>query len=122
MWNDPPATGSKIVLRFDDKAPPELNSDTLKIFLAPGLDFNKQNFMDSGIESLPEEFQEAVRAQEVVIGMDESTVFMSKGRPNTRGRERVDGVDQVYWIYYENAQARDFITFEEGVVIKIVRY
>ena len=117
-----PATGSRIVLRFDDKAPPELNSDLLKIYLAPVLDFNKQNFMDSGIESLPEEFQEAVRAQEVIIGMDQSTVLMSKDRPNRRIRERVDGVEQETWIYNENGIARDFITFEEGVVIKTVQY
>jgi hypothetical protein len=117
-----PATGSKIVLRFDDKAPPELNSDLLKIYLSPVLDFNKQNFMDSGIESLPEEFQDAVRAQEVIIGMDQSTVLMSKDRPNQRIRERVDGRQQEVWIYHENGRARDFITFEEGVVIKTVQY
>lgn len=117
-----PATGSKIVLRFDDKAPPELNSDLLKVYLSPVLDFNKQNFMDSGIESLPAEFQDAVRDQKVIIGMDESTVLMAKGRPNTRGRETVDGVEQTYWIYRENGVARHFITFEDGVVVKTVQY
>ena len=117
-----PVTGSKIVLRFNDKAPPELNSDLLKIYLAPVLDFNKQNFMDSGIESLPEEFQEAVRAQRVIIGMDRSTVLMSKDRPNRRIREHVDGIEQETWIYNENGIARDFITFEDGVVVKTVQY
>ena len=117
-----PATGSKIVLRFDDKVPSGLNSDTLKIYLSPVLDFNKQNFMDSGIESLPDEFQDAVRAQEVMIGMDESTVLMSLDRPNRRIRENVDGVQQTTWIYYRNGVARHFITFENGVVIKTAEY
>ena len=117
-----PATGSKIVLRFDDKVPSELDSDVLKVFLAPVLDFNKQNFMDSGIESLPTEFQEAVRAKEVIIGMDQSTVIMSKGRPNRRIRESVDDIPREDWIYYENGVARHFVTFERGVVIKVVQY
>jgi hypothetical protein len=86
-----PATGSKVVLRFEGKASPELDSVMLKELLSPVLDFNKQNFMDSGIESLPVEFQEAVRSGEVVIGMDQSTVLMAMGRPNRRVRERVGG-------------------------------
>jgi len=117
-----PATGSKIVLKFADKVPAELDPDLLKAYLDPVLDFNKQNFMDSGVESLPTEFQEAVRAREVVIGMDQSTVQLSMGRPNRRIRERVDGVEREDWIYYENGIARRFITFEEGVVIRTVKY
>lgn len=120
--NRPPPTGSKIVLRFDDKAPLQLNSELLRTYLAPVLDFNEQNFMDSGIESLPEEFQDAVRAEEVIIGMDQSTVLMAKDRPNQRIREQVDGVERETWIYDENGIARDFITFEGGVVVKTVRY
>jgi hypothetical protein len=118
----PPATGSRIVLIFEDKAPLGLTSDTLKVYLSPVLDFNKQNFMDSGIESLPEEFQEAVRAQRVIIGMDQSTVLMSKDRPNDRFRETVDGVFQETWIYYENGRAKHFIWFEDGIVVKTTEY
>ena len=117
-----PATGSKIVLRFDGRVPAGLDSDTLKVYLSPVLDFNKQNFMDSGIESLPDAFQEAVRAQEVIIGMDASTVLMSKGRAHQRSRETVDGVFRETWIYRENGVARLFVWFEDGVVVKTAQY
>lgn len=117
-----PATGSKIVLRFEDRVPSDLNAESLKVYLSPVLDFNKQNFMDSGIESLPLEFQEAVRAGEARIGMDQSTVFMAMGRPHDRIRERVDGTPQETWIYRENGLARAFITFEDGIVVETKRY
>jgi hypothetical protein len=117
-----PATGSTIVLGFEDRVPADLTSERLKVYLSPVLDFNKQNFMDSGIESLPLEFQDAVRAGEVRIGMDRSTVFMALDRPHDRIRERVDGVDQETWIYRENGLAHAFIKFEDGIVVETKRY
>ena len=116
-------TGSKVVLRFEDKAPLDLTADRLKEYLAPVLDFNKQNFMDSGIESLPEEFQEAVREKEPKIGMDRSTVIAAMGRPHSRIRETTpEGVEQETWIYEKLGFGADFIYFEGDVVVKIVRY
>ncbi len=116
------AKGSKIVLRFDDKAPPNLTPDGLKAYLGPVLDFEKQNFMDSGIESLPEEYQEAVAANEARIGMDRSTVLMAKGRADDKVWETVDGVEREDWIYYKRGQGADFITFEGDIVIRIIRH
>jgi hypothetical protein len=116
------AKGSRIVLRFEDKAPADLTPDRLKELLAPVLDFNKRNFMTTGIESLPEEMQEAVKAKKARIGMDRSTVLLAKGRPDKKVYETVEGVPREDWIYFNRGMRADFITFEDGVVIRIKRY
>jgi hypothetical protein len=115
-------TGSRIVLRFEGKAPADLTPDGLKAYLASVLDFEKQNFMDSGVESLPEEFQEAVRAKEAKVGMDRSTVLMAIGRPDDKVWETVDGVAREDWIYYKRGLGADFITFEGDIVVRIIRH
>jgi hypothetical protein len=105
------AKGSKIVLRFADKVPAELTPDQLKQLLDPVLDFNKQNFMKTGIDSLPPEFREAVLAKEARIGMDRSTVMMALGRPHKRWRDYLGGARTL------------FVTFNEDyVVVKIKQY
>ena len=115
--------GSKVVLRFEDKAPIDLTADRLKEYLTPVLDFDKQNFMDSGIESLPEEFQEAVLDNEPKIGMDRSTVLAAMGRPHSRIRDRTpEGIEQETWIYEKLGFGAGFIYFEGDFVVKIVRY
>ena len=116
------AKGSKVVLRFDDKAPVRLTPDDLRAYLAPVLDFEKQNFMDSGIESLPEEYKEAVVANEARIGMDRSTVLMAKGRPDDKVWETISGVEREDWIYYKRGLGADFITFERDIVIRIIHH
>jgi hypothetical protein len=116
------AKGTKIVLKFDEKVPEDLTPDRLKILLDPVLNFSKQSFLKTGIESLPTEFQEAVKAKEARIGMDASTVIMALGRANNRIRETVDGVPQETWIYNGRGTRVTFVTFEEGVVVKITEH
>ena len=98
--------GSKVVLRFEDKAPIDLTADRLKEYLRRSSISTRQNFMDSGIESLPEEFQEAVLDKEPKIGMDRSTVLAAMGRPNSRIRDTTpEGAEQETWIYENLALA-----------------
>ena len=54
--------------------------------------------------------------------MDRSTVLMAMGRPDKRVREKVDGTEQEDWIYFQRGLRAQFITFEEGVVIRIKQY
>ena len=116
------ARGSKIVLRFAKKVPVDLTPDQLKQFLDPVLDFNKQNFLTTGLESLPPEFQEAVKAKEARIGMDRNTVIMALGRADRKVREKVEGVDTEVWIYYLRGVRVQFVTFEDNVVVRIREY
>lgn len=116
------AKGSKVVLRFTGKVPEDLTPAQLKLLLDPVLDFNKRNFMKTGIDALPPEFQVAVKAKEARIGMDRDTVLMAMGRPDDKIREEVNGVEQEDWIYYKPGLRAEFVTFESGVVIRIKKY
>jgi hypothetical protein len=116
------AKGSKIILRFAKKVPIDLKPDQLKQLLDPILDFNKQNFLKTGLESLPTEFQEAVKAKEARIGMDRNTVIMALGRPDKKVREKTDGAETEDWIYYGRGVRTMFVTFEENVVVRIREY
>jgi hypothetical protein len=116
------AKGSKVVVRFAQKVPPDLKPEQLKEILSPLLDFNKHNFMKTGIEALPVEFQEAVKAKEARIGMDRSTVIMALGRPDNKFRETKDGVFTEQWYYELRGARRLFVTFEDNVVVQIKQY
>jgi len=116
------AKGSKIVLRFAKKVPGALTPDQLKELLDPVLDFNKHNFMKTGIDALPTEFQEAVKAKEARIGMDRSTVIMALGRPNKKFWDNKDGVNSEQWLYYQRGYKALFVTFENNVVVEIKQY
>lgn len=116
------AKGSKIIVRFAKKIPANLSPMQLKEILNPLLDFEKHNFMKTGIEALPAEYQEAVRAKEARIGMDKSTVIMALGRPNNRFRETKDGVPSEQWKYDLRGYHMLFVTFEDNVVVEIKQY
>ena len=116
------AKGSKVVLKFTKKVPPDLTPDALKELLDPVLDFNKRNFLTTGFDSLPPEFQEAVKVKEARIGMDRDTVIMALGRPDKKVREKVDGVETEDWIYFQRGLRAQFITFEMDVVVRIRQY
>ena len=116
------AKGSKIVVRFANKVPGNLTPDQLKEIISPVLDFNKRNFMKTGIDALPPEFQEAVRAKEARIGMDRSTVIMALGRPNRRFYDKKNGVYSEQWLYDLRGLRQLFVTFEENVVVEIRQY
>ena len=115
------AKGSKIIVRFAKKVPEDLKPEQLKEILSTILDFDKHNYMKTGIESLPAEFQEAVKAKEARIGMDRSTVMMAMGRPD---RKFYDPSKKNYeqWLYYLRGLRAMFVTFEENVVIEIKQF
>lgn len=116
------ARGSKVVLQFSEKVPANLTPDELKQFLSPVLDFTKRNFLKTGLESLPPEFQEAVKVKEARIGMDRETVVMALGRPDRKIREKTDGIETEDWIYFQRGLRAQFVTFENDVVVRIRQY
>jgi len=116
------AKGAKIILRFEKKVPEDLTAEQLKKALDPILDFNKHSFMKTGIEALPPEFQEAVKAKEAKIGMDRSTVIMALGRPDNKFRETKNGVLSEQWLYSLRGLRTLFVTFEDDVVVEIKQF
>ena len=86
--------------------------------LAPVLDFSRHTTGAGSIESLPPEFKEAVLAKEARIGMDEDTVLLAMGRPDSKSFQKVNGVEQEDWIYRQGIK-RTFVTFESSLVVKV---
>jgi len=114
------AKGSEIVLKFAKKVPPDITPEHLHELLMPVLDFDKHNFMKTGVESLPPEFQQAVKEKEARIGMDRSTVIMAMGRPDKKSYDKDDhGAQQETWIYYGRGKKATFVWFQNDVVIKV---
>jgi len=117
------AKGSKITLLFAAKVPPNVTSDELKTMLSPVLDFSKQSMTKTGIEALPPEFQDAVKAKEARVGMDSNTVLLAMGQPNRRHREKnSEGVDQEDWIFNGRGRRQTIVTLENDVVVSIRQY
>jgi hypothetical protein len=115
------AKGSKIVVRFAKKVPAELKPEQLKEILNPILDFNKRTFLKTGIEALPVEFQEAVKAKEARIGMDRNTVMMAVGRPDKKFRDP-SKPNYEQWLYYLRGLRALFVTFEDNAVVEIKQF
>jgi len=115
------AKGSKITLRFEKKVPADLKPEQLRQLLDPVLDFNKHNFMKTGVDALPPEFQEAVKAKEAKIGMDRSTVIMAMGRPDQKFRDP-SKPNYEEWLYHLRGLRAVFVTFEENVVVSVRQY
>jgi hypothetical protein len=119
----PAAKGSKVTLLFPSKLPKEMTAAEIKDLLNPVLDFSKQSIAKTGIEALPPEFQEAVKAKEARVGMDSNTVLLALGQPNRRNREKNgEGVEQEDWIYNGRGRRTTFVTFEKDVVVKVTEY
>jgi hypothetical protein len=118
------AKGSKIVLKFAAKVPADLTPEQLRELLGVALDFNKQNFMKTGVDALPAEFREAVLAKEARIGMDRNTVLMAMGSPDQRVREKDSaGANNEDWIYYGRGVRTTFVKFnEDNVVISVKEF
>ena len=118
------AKGSKVTLKFAQKISSGLTPDELKKLFSLVLDFEQSNFLRSGIESLPPEFQEAVKLHEARIGMDRSTVILAMGRPINRFRETKGGVEIEDWEYAGRGLRRTFVTFDlkQNVVISVREY
>lgn len=113
------AKGTKIVLRFAKKVPADITPSQLRDYLRPVLDFDRQNVPKTAIETLPPEFQAAVKAKEVLIGMDRSTVMMSMGQANQKFWDNDDsGNPQETWMFRGRGLRTTFVWFQGDVVVK----
>jgi hypothetical protein len=83
------------------------------------LDFTKHNLTSTGVETLPQEFREAVIAKEAKIGMDQDTVVLALGRPIRKSTEVVGGVEQEEWEYRGAGIRKTLVVFENSIVVKV---
>lgn len=116
-----PPQGSYVSIQFD-KGIPDVTPEEVKGILSSVLDFSKKSATKSFIESIPEEFQEAVKNKQAVVGMDKDLVIATLGRPLKRVREQ-KGEDWLEdWIYGERPHKIIFVTFLKGKVISVKEY
>ena len=116
-----PPQGSYVSIQFD-KQIPNLTPEEVKDLLSNVLDFSKKSATKSFIESIPDEFQEAVKNKQAVVGMDKDLVLATLGRPLRKVREHKGEEETEDWIYGERPHKIIFVTFLRGKVISVKEY
>jgi hypothetical protein len=110
--------GTSIALLFHKSVPP-LKAAEIKKMLAPVLDFEKHSATETVIESLPPEFQAAVKEKRAMEGMDRDQVLLALGRPVRKVREVKEGEETEDWIYGAPPGKIVFVTFKDNKAIKV---
>jgi hypothetical protein len=107
-----PGMGSTIFVEFG-KSLPDLTPEDLKQILSPLLDFSKQrSAAKQWIETLPPEFQMAIKERRAMVGMDREMVVAAIGRPERKVRERDPAGNEIEdWIYGEPPSKTIFVRF-----------
>lgn len=113
--------GSFLTIKFD-KFVSDLTPEEVKSIVSSVLDFSRQSSTKSFIETLPEEFKEAIRKKRAAVGMDKDTVLASMGQPLRRVWETKGEVRVEEWIYGERPYKVIFVEFHEGIVVSIKEY
>jgi len=112
--------GSWILLDFPDYVP-DLKPDEIKKMLAGVLDFNARSPAVPWIETIPEEFREAIKEKKARVGMNREMVLAALGRPQNKVRETRDGVEREDWLY-GNPPFLTFVTFVEDKVVEVKEF
>src|SRR5947208_1460452 len=116
-----PPQGSYVSIKFE-RAIPDLTPDQVKEILLPVLDFSKKSATKTFIETVPEEFNEAVKNKQAAVGMDKELVLATLGRPLKRVREKKGEMETEDWIYGERPHKVTFVTFFKSKVISVKEY
>jgi len=118
-----PGAGSTLYVEFG-KQIPNLTPDELKKILSPLLDFSKQRSAAmQWIDTLPPEFQKAIKDRRAALGMDREMVIAVIGRSDNKVRERdTDGNEIEDWIYGQPPSKTVFVRFQGDRVTSIKEF
>ncbi len=119
----PAQIGAELVLDFGGPVP-ELTPDQLKHDLSPFLAFSSEHSSAvNWIQTLPPQFQQAIKDHTAVIGMNRDMVLASMGRPDQKVREYDDqGRETEDWIYGHPPEKTVLVTFLGDNVIRVKSY
>jgi hypothetical protein len=119
----PAQIGAELVLDFGGPVP-ELTPDQLKHDLSPFLSFSSEHSSAvNWIETLPPQFQQAIKNHVAVVGMNHDMVLASMGRPDQKVREYDDeGRETEDWIYGHPPEKTVLVTFLGDKVIRVKSY
>ena len=115
--------GCTLFLDFGRKLP-EMSPDDLKRKLSSVLDFSAARSASAQYaESLPAEFQQAIKNRTAAVGMDQEMVLAAMGRPDRKVRERDDeGNETEDWIYGTPPGRTVFVTFVGEKVVRVRQF
>jgi hypothetical protein len=115
--------GATIFLDFEHRLP-DVSPEEVKARLAPILDFNRERSASAQYaETLPPEFQKAIKDRMAAVGMDHDMVLAAMGRPDRKVRERdPDGNDTEDWIYGNPPERTVFVTFIGEKVVRVRQF
>lgn len=115
--------GATLILDYG-RSIPDMSPDDLKRDLSVMLDFSKQRSAAvNWIDTLAPQFQQAIKDEHAVVGMDSEMVLAAMGRPEHKVRERdAEGNDTEDWIYGTPPSRTTFVTFEGDTVIRVKEY
>lgn len=112
--------GSTLILDYG-RAVPDMTPDELKRQLSPLLSFSGETSAAvNWIDTVPPEFQKAIKDHRAAVGMDEQMVLAALGRPERKVRERdPEGRETEDWIYGDPPAKTTFVTMMSGKVVKV---
>lgn len=119
----PSRIGAELVLAFGKRVP-DLSPDELKHDLSPFLDFAGQHSAAvNWIDTLPPEFQQAIKNRTAIVGMNHDMVLAALGRPDRKVREYDDDGHQTEdWIYGSPPAKTVLVTFLGDKVTRVQAY
>jgi hypothetical protein len=116
-------TGGVLVVDFGRRDVPNLSADQLKADLAPFLDFSKHSAATNWVDTLPPQYQKAIKNHDAVVGMDHDMVIAAMGLPDKKIREwDEEGRETEDWIYGLPPSPSTFVTFVGEKVVKVKHY
>lgn len=110
--------GSYVDLYFDHYVP-ELTGPQVKELLRPVFDFNAKSAVEAYLETVPPKVKEAIKAHQVLVGMNREMVIYAKGRPAKKVRERNGETEYEDWIYGEPPQDVEFVRMVGDEVVRV---
>ena len=115
--------GATLVLDYGHNLP-DMSPDDLKRDLSVMLDFSHQHSATvNWIDTLAPQFQQAIKDERAVVGMDSEMVLAAMGRPEHKVRERdPEGNDTEDWIYGTPPGKTVFVSFDGDMVIKVEQF
>jgi hypothetical protein len=117
--NQAQPSGAAMTLEFKNYVP-EMTGDELKKMLSPVLDFSVKSAAQVFVETLPPKVRDAIKAHEVLVGMNKEMVVMAKDRAPQKTREKDEkGKEYEEWIYGTPPQDVVFVRFNGDEVIQV---
>jgi hypothetical protein len=115
--------GGTLILDYG-RSVPDMSPDDLKSDLSTFLDFSKQHSAAvNWVDTLPPQFQDAIKDHRAVVGMDQEMVIAAMGRPEHKVREKSpEGNETEDWIYGSPPARTTFVTFAGDTVIRVKEF